>query len=233
MESLGTRIKRLREAKSFSQSELARRAGVKPQTIQSLESGNQQGTRSLVRIAKALGVNADFLETGKEGSAPKVADASGFSPLQMIAEVDVRGGAGMGGESILEALTDGNGNTMLGDAVKGEWQFPADYLAEVRVRPASVHIIEVYGDSMTRPDGGGLHSGDRVMVDSSDRNPTPPGIFALWDGFGVVIKRLERVPQSDPASIRLISDNPAHEAYELTGDEVNIIGRVVWFARRM
>lgn len=78
-----------------------------------------------------------------------------------------------------------------------------------------------------------LHSGDRVMVDNGDRIPSPGGVFAVWDGFGVVTKRLEVVPNSDPPTLRISSDNPLHREYERTADEVNIIGRVVWFARRL
>ena len=48
-----------------------------------------------------------------------------------------------------------------------------------------------------------------------------------------VAKRLEHIPNSDPPRVRIISDNPLYKPYEGSGDEVNIIGRIRWFAREM
>ena len=72
--------------------------------------------------------------------------------------------------------------------------------------------------------------GDIVLVDLGRSAPTPPGVFVLYDGMGLVAKRLEHIPNSDPPRVRIISDNPP---YEGSGDEVNIIGRIRWFAREM
>jgi hypothetical protein len=37
-----------------------------------------------------------------------------------------------------------------------------------------------------------------ILVDTSQRVPVPPGIFVIWDGMGIVAKRIEHVPHSDP-----------------------------------
>ena len=65
------------------------------------------------------------------------------------------------------------------------------------------------------------------------RSPTPPGIFILYDGMGLVAKRLEHVPNNDPPKVRVISDNTFYSPYERTADEIHIIGRVRWFAREL
>jgi phage repressor protein C with HTH and peptisase S24 domain len=57
----------------------------------------------------------------------------------------------------------------------------------------------------------------------------PPGV----DGMGLVVKRLEHVPMSDPPRVRIISDNPHYTPYECTADEINIVGRVRWYGREM
>ena len=60
---LGTRVKRLRERRGWTQHELARHSGVSRTTIASLESG-QRNSLSLengARIANALGVTLDAL----------------------------------------------------------------------------------------------------------------------------------------------------------------------------
>jgi len=148
-----------------------------------------------------------------------------------IPENDIRGGAGGGGTSFgTRSRTDVDGNTVSADPIKGMWYLPTAYVQhELHVPSGGGHIIEVIGDSMSPT----LNAGDRVMIDVTDKNPTPPGIFALFDGYGVIVKRLERVARAEPPAIRVISDNPHHGPFELTSDEAHIIGRVVWFARRL
>ncbi len=67
----------------------------------------------------------------------------------------------------------------------------------------------------------------------SRRSPVPPGIFVLHDGIGLVAKRLEHIPNSDPPAMRVISDNPIYGPYERTADEIHIVGRIRWFAREI
>jgi phage repressor protein C with HTH and peptisase S24 domain len=78
-----------------------------------------------------------------------------------------------------------------------------------------------------------LSSGDRILLDTSQRIPVPPGIFVIWDGMGLVAKRVEHVPNSDPPKVIIKSVNPEYDTYERDAEEVHIIGRVVWTARRL
>ena len=48
-----------------------------------------------------------------------------------------------------------------------------------------------------------------VMVDTNRTSPSPPGIFVLDDGVGIVAKRVEAIPNNRPWMLRLSSDNPA------------------------
>lgn len=236
LKTLLTFIDQRLKAQNLTDRAASMAAGIGPDGIRTMRNGFVPKFEKLEKLAPVLDVSVDDLLAALKPDRKKskaVALAGNPEQASIIHEIDVRGGAGLGGEAPLENLTAENGSTTSSDSVKGEWTLPADYLSEIRVNPATVRIIEVSGDSMTRADGGGLHSGDRVMVDVSDRNPSPPGIFALWDGFGVIVKRVERIPRSDPPGFRLISDNPAHAPYELTAEEVNIIGRLKWFARRL
>ena len=61
--------------------------------------------------------------------------------------------------------------------------------------------------------------------------PTPPRVFVLHDGIGLVAERLEHIPNSEPPIVNVISDNKTYSFYERAADEVNIVGRVRWFAR--
>ena len=50
---------------------------------------------------------------------------------------------------------------------------------------------------------------------------------------GLLAKRLEHIPNSDPPRVRIISDNRFYVPYECTSEEINIIGRIRWFAREI
>ena len=78
-----------------------------------------------------------------------------------------------------------------------------------------------------------LLTGDRIMVDTNQRVPVPPGIFVIWDGMGLVAKRVEHVPNSEPPTVLIRSVNPEYPNYERQAEEVNIVGRVVWAAKRL
>lgn len=135
-----------------------------------------------------------------------------------IPEIDVRASAGPG------ALNDGLEET------KDTWYFPDPVIRhEFRSQPADLRMITIDGDSMDPL----LSSGDRILIDTSQRIPVPPGIFVIWDGMGLVAKRIEHVPHSDPPKVIIKSVNPDYDTYERDAEEVHITGRVVWTARRL
>lgn len=72
-----------------------------------------------------------------------------------------------------------------------------------------------------------LWPGQRVMVDVEDKTPSPPGIFVVWDGLGLVMKYVEVVANSEPLRVRISSAHPAFKPYERNIDEAHINGRVV------
>jgi hypothetical protein len=47
----------------------------------------------------------------------------------------------------------------------------------------------------------------------------PPGIFVIWDGMGVVAKRVEHLPHSDPPKVMIKSLNPEYQTYERDAEE--------------
>ena len=78
-----------------------------------------------------------------------------------------------------------------------------------------------------------LHHGDIVLVDLARRAPARPGgIFVRRDGVGLIAKRLDHIPNSEPPRGRTLSVNPLYAPYEGTAEEGNIIiGWIRWFAR--
>ena len=124
-----------------------------------------------------------------------------------IPEIDVRASAGPG------ALNEGI------EEIKEMWFFPDPVIRhEFRARPEDLRMITIDGDSMEPL----LASGDRILIDTSQRIPVPPGIFVIWDGLGLVAKRIEHEPNSDPPKVVIKSVNPDYETYERDAEEVHI-----------
>lgn len=99
----------------------------------------------------------------------------------------------------------------------------------IRLDGADLMAVEVEGDSMNPT----LASGDHIIINRMDKNPARGGIFAIFDSDTLVVKRIEKIPATDPVMLRLISDNQHHGSYDVIADDTNIIGRVVWYARRI
>jgi hypothetical protein len=55
----------------------------------------------------------------------------------------------------------------------------------------------------------------------------------LHDGIGLVAKWLEHIPNSDPPRVKIVSANDRYAPYERLVDEMNIVGRIRWFAREI
>lgn len=236
METIGMKIRRMRQEAGLSQAEFARRMGFADHTpISKIENGKLSlSADQLAKAALVLGRDiAEFAVDAERRSALVHPPLNPSTPTttSRIPEVDVRGGMGGGGLMALEVNhVDEWGNSIAADNVRATWELPNDYLRhELRVAPSKAYLIEVRGDSMSPT----LETGDRVMIDTADTVPAPGGVFALFDGLGVVVKRLEHVPMSDPPIIKIISDNPHHGVYERTLEEIRIIGRAIWFGRRM
>lgn len=202
-------------------------AGLGTEGIRNIQRGHRPKAETLRKLAKPLGVNPSVLidaatvegeppldDWDEEGNSTADGPPPGYVSVPSL---DVRGGLGGGGEGEADYL----GPPLL---------MPASLIeGELRGDAADFLVLEVEGTSMS-PD---LFSGDRVLIDRRKTNPSQPGIFAVFDGFGIVCKLIERIPRSDPPALRFISRDAALQPYEATVDEVRIIGRVVWFARRV
>jgi hypothetical protein len=233
---LGSAAARLRHAREHaghsSAAAFAAAAGVPHVTYRAHENGTRNLTVSAARrYAPHLGVAWQWLMFGEDGTAPLPAPAPvresrhpARQNCEAVAELDLQSQSGEG----LVGLT-GPQIASLREAATAVWDIPADYLRnELRVSAGSTCILSVRGDSMEPL----LQPGDRVMVNIEDRSPSPPGIFALWDGMGVVVKRVEHIIGTEPPRLLISAENARHQSYERAADDVRIIGRVVWFARR-
>lgn len=74
METVGQRIRQLREQQRMTLEQLAGRCGMSKGFLSDVENGNR-GLRpeSLLRVAQALGASVDYLMTGEEPETPLAA----------------------------------------------------------------------------------------------------------------------------------------------------------------
>lgn len=122
----------------------------------------------------------------------------------------------------------GGGGT--GDDDPGMMSFSRDLIErELKAPPATLLAMVAEGNSM-EPE---FFGGDVILVDTRRTSLAQPGAFCLWDGDGHVIKYLEKVPDSDPAKVRVVSRNSLYEPRERLYEDLRLIGRVIWFGRRV
>ena len=66
-------------------------------------------------------------------------------------------------------------------------------------------MLDTTGDSMAPT----IVSGERVIVDTGHKTPTPDGLYAIRDTFEcIVVKRLQVLRAARPTRVKVISDNP-------------------------
>lgn len=140
-----------------------------------------------------------------------------------LPEIDVKLGAGSGVVGDIINLSVGRG-AVSGHPVVAEWLIPEDYLRnEAKASPRQTLVMEVIGDSMQPT----YMPGDRVMVDLAQDRMSSDTVYAISDGMTEPqIKRLQRVPFSDPPQVIIISDNPNLERFTVDLERLSIIGRV-------
>lgn len=217
--TLADRLKARCRQLALSEAQLAVRSGVTRSYVHDIWRGRstRPNRTRLAAIAKVLRVDADWLLSGMgyvEGDPPALAeDLEAFVRIPSL-EPPAAAGKGKVIESVL---------------VPGEpYQFRRAWIINhLKVDPEALRVMQVEGDSMLPA----LADGDVVLVNTTRRRPSPPGIFILFDGLSLVAKRLELTGDASQPRVRVRSDNPAYESYERSLEAISIIGRVRWFGR--
>ena len=142
-------------------------------------------------------------------------------PVANVSEVTVEAAAGAGAfEPEFEKET-------------ARWGWPANMIRhEGGAAPENLRIIRVRGDSMV-PE---MKEGDRIVVDVSRKQPATGETFVLWDGNGIVVKKVDTASPGEDGEeprIRLISENPDYPPYSCLADDVHVLGKVLWVVRRV
>lgn len=204
-------IQRLVDFVGAPASEVARRAGLAVSTITrplNHPVNYKLSKATIDRLREAFPNFPDWAVT------PDLPDVDPHSAYVDVAVIPSYAGAGGGGT--------GEGDRTIA-------KMPRRLIEdELRGKAADFELIDVRGDSMS-PD---FHHGDQILVDKRDRNPRQPGPFVLWDEDGYVVKLVERVPMKR-GWVRVFSVNTRYSPYEIEEAATTILGRPVWFARRL
>jgi transcriptional regulator with XRE-family HTH domain len=106
----------------------------------------------------------------------------------------------------------------------GSWSVPRDVLrAGSRTAGAALKMLTVLGDEMEPT----FRLNDRILVDTADRRPSPAGVFMVWDGISLVLRRVEITAGSEPVRLRISTDSPRYQPVERLHAETLIQGRVI------
>jgi len=194
----------------LNSAELAKRSQLKASFIYDVLSGKSANpsTVKLAKVAETLGINLAYLVGSlRENSPPSsTQDQDEYISIPSI--------------SSRMHIID----------VAPPQRFHLEWIRQtLGANPSTLRFFTVQEDSMAPT----LCQNDMVLIDTSLTQPTPPGIFALHDGIGIILKRMERVQKASQGILRVLSDNAHYAPYERTPEEIRIAGRVIWFARKL
>ncbi|MBU9246318.1 XRE family transcriptional regulator [Burkholderia multivorans] len=197
MRSLAQRLRDTREEKSLSQAQLAARAGVSQTTIANVESGRNQGSKHLLSIARALGVNPAWLESE---SGPKDASAAA-APQPGIYKIPEDQGNVLVWEHPDDLPPDENrvwldrydyrfsaGTGLIQWEVRQKKALPFDigFFRALGSKPKDCKLVRVHGDSMEPY----LFDRDMIMVDTAKTHIRDGKVYAIYFEGEPLVKQI-------------------------------------------
>ena len=222
---IGDRIKDAREKANISQSELARKMGIKASSVQEWERNETSPRRHRIKpLAEALGVSPQWLEFGTEPEGTvlefkeKTEKESEPFPSDKYALIPR-----------YEAKTSTGGGYHNGDHVEVSrtHAFRKDWIKKNNWREEDLCVVEASGHSMEPQ----IRDGDVLLVNTADKMLQSGKVYVLlFPGEGLRAKRVHRMADG---RIRISSDNPdkvqfPDECYSPEeAAHLNIVGKVV------
>jgi len=198
--------------------------GLRPGTLAEQKRAGSLPYDELISFSEREGVSLDWVLLGQGGRGLRgdvVREPAGVyrsNDLVCVPLYNVAAAAGHGAEVPAEQIMD-----VL--AFRREW-----VRAELGVDPAALAVISVTGDSMEPT----LRAGDLVVIDRRESMPTHDGLYVVRIGNGLVVKRVQLLLDQ---TIVLRSEHPAYQPLTLRPDELGeqmaVIGRVVWVGRKV
>ena len=204
-----------REARGMSRTELVKKSGVSKQQLSRLENGQiRLRLDHLKPFANVLGYTPEqMLLWGRYPGTGAIEAGGNLQPVSHepgeVPELDMRAPRGRQSPS-----TTGE-----------NWSFPRSFVAErLHASAAKLRVLEVEGDAMVPT----LMAGDRVVIDTGHKDPSPDGLYAIRDAFGgVVVRRLQVLRSARPIRVKIICDNHSHATEEISLAQLDVFGKAV------
>lgn len=187
-----------------SKAELARHLSLEPSAISKILAGGRQiKAAEYVRMQQFFG---DDAVVGMQGHAYEQSDVNDKYVLGQLSS------AGLSEDTESQVPSEDS------------WVMPASLLSpKTKAAPEDIKIFTVQETAMM-PD---FNKGENVLVDISDKKPSPAGVFVISDGMANVIRQCSYIPHSDPAVIKVSAIDTKYEDYEIMLSEAQLIGRVI------
>jgi phage repressor protein C with HTH and peptisase S24 domain len=212
--SLSARIAQARQHKGLSQQALADHIGVSRVAVTQWESAQTTpAAERLLELARLLDVRAEWLMTGR--GAMDIEAEPGTPNGYVWVPTLARMGSGEPDSVVIE----GPPVLLPASLVDGELAgTPADFL------------VSTMAGKLMEPT---IPEGSTLLIDRRLRDASVPAVFALWDGSDLLVEWARRVPRSNPSRLRLAGEAGKLGAHDVVESDVTLIGRVVWFSRRL
>lgn len=205
---------------------LARAMGVSPSAFRKWLRGEAEPSRErLIALADASKVEIGWLAKG-EGATPSFAQAEGTGrrrPADGAGELDASRFLVLPKQA--ESAAAGTAPTPSAFGQSGYLAFRHDWVrSSLGLEPSDLVLEMAVGESMLPT----IRSGDLLLVDTTDRHISRPGVYVLEFSGERLVKRVQRKLDG---SLVLISDNTTYEPDKLHGEmlqSVKVVGRVIW-----
>lgn len=179
-------------------------------------------SKTKAELARALGLEppavSKILAGTRQIKACEYMKMREFFGLGLIA-------SGSAGQSKSAYVIETLGHTLSDqDNFAGEWAIPASIISQkTRATPEQIKIFQIH-ETVMEPE---FRKGEHVVVDLSDKKPSPPGVFVISDGFGFLVRSCAFVPSSSPPQIKISAAQKDFEPHIFGEEEIEITGRVI------
>ena len=186
---------------------------IKKGSPRKLEEGDRKTLARFFGVSEELlGAEAPGLKENSYGKVPSDAVTRDSVEWIEVARMDIGASAGPG-------------SLPTGEAAFDAFRFSRRWLSDQGLAGAQLSAITVEGDSMEPL----LRDGDEILVDRRDQ-PFRDGVHVVRLGDTLMVKR---VAQAGAGRFALLSQNLAYPPVDVSAEEMEVIGRVVWKGGRI